>query len=171
MTEEHRDLTSPGRRDYDNLVNDLEDHITGTDRRLRKFFIGALAVLAIIGFSTAASIAGFGIVLHEQQQTSDQQQKTAKQLAKLVVQNKQFTKDIQKQRRESIREACREQTRKHDKTVNALMKGSNLDQKNAPNAAARKEIRRRRDVTIGLIDALAPAENCEQKVKEAVQGG
>lgn len=160
--EDKRD--SAGRREYDDANAALNAHIEANDALLRKFFIGALIAFSIISLATAASLIGFGIVLHKQQ-------KTANQLAVLVRQNKDFGLDIQKQRRDSIIESCEVQNDRHNDSIAALKEGSDIDQQNAPNEAARVEIRRRRDVTIALLDALAPVEDCRAKAKEAVQGG
>lgn len=162
MTEDKRE--SEGRREYDDVNAALGRHIEQNNRRLRRFFIGAIIAFAIIGLACTAALIGFGIVLREQQKTADQ-------LSTLVKQNQQFAIDIQKQRKDSIIESCTAQNARHDGSVEALKEGSDLDQQNAPTEAAKAEIRRRRDVTIALLDALAPVENCQQKAKEAVQGG
>lgn len=59
------------------------------------------------------------------------------------------------------KQVCENQNTRHDNAIKALKIGSDLDQKNAPNEAARVEIRRRRDVTISLIDALTPKTDCD----------
>lgn len=165
MNEDNEDKRgSVGRREYDDANAKLDAHIQENDARLRRFFIGALIAFSIIGLACTGSLIGFGIVLHAQQQTADQ-------LTELVEQNKQFTADIQKQRRSSIIEGCSTQNARHDGALKALTEGSDLDQKNAPDEATRAEIRRRRDVTIALLDALAPVEDCQAKAKAAVQGG
>jgi len=67
-------------------------------------------------------------------------------------------------------ELCESTNARHDNAINALTIGSNLDQKNAPTEAAKAEIRRRRDVTISLIDAVSPKEaDCRNPVKVKVQ--
>lgn len=162
MTDDKRG--SEGRRDYDDANAALGRHIEKNDKRLRRFFIGAIIAFAIIGLACTASLIGFGIVLNDQQHTADQ-------LAVLVKQNKQFADDIQKQRKDSIIESCTAQNARHDGAVKALTEGSDIDQENAKTEEAKAEIRRRRDVTIALLDALAPVENCQQKAREAVQGG
>lgn len=55
-------------------------------------------------------------------------------------------------------ERCQNQNTRHDNAISALISGSNQDQLNAKTEEARAEIRRRRDVTITLIDAIAPKE-------------
>lgn len=59
------------------------------------------------------------------------------------------------------RRLCENQNVRHDNGTTVLMVGSNLDQKNAPNEATRAEIRRRRDVSLGIIDMVAPKVNCK----------
>lgn len=58
---------------------------------------------------------------------------------------------------------CLNSNKRHDDSIRALRAGSDIDQKNAPTEAAKAEIRRRRDVTISLIDALSPkTEDCSK---------
>lgn len=169
MTEEEDNRESSGRRDYDDANKALGRHIEANDKRLRKFFTRALIVISVIGFFTAVSLVGFGIVLNEQQNTQDAQQKTQEQLQVLVQQNKQTTADIQQQRKDSIRSSCEETNARYIGSRDALIKGSDEDQANAPNAAARKEIRRRRDVTLALLRALQPYKDCKAEVAKAVK--
>lgn len=56
---------------------------------------------------------------------------------------------------------CENQNTRHDNAVYALIAGSNQDQMNAKTDAGKIEIRRRRDVTLGLLDALAPKTDCD----------
>lgn len=62
-------------------------------------------------------------------------------------------------------ERCQNQNIRHDNAISALIEGSNQDQLSAKTEAARVEIRRRRDVTVGLIDAIAPKTDCDNPVK------
>lgn len=118
------------------------------EARFRFLFVRALVALGIIGFMSFVAILGFGIVLANQ---SGQAQ------------------DIQDQRRAATLDECRTTNRRHDGAVSALVAGSDKDQLDAPNEAVRKEIRRRRDVTIGLLDALAPHQDCESLVQKRVK--
>jgi len=65
--------------------------------------------------------------------------------------------------------ACENRNERHDNAINALVTGSNIDQQNAPTEAAKAEIRRRRDVTISLIDAIAPKVDCSDPKQPAVK--
>lgn len=162
--EDQRDPSNPGRRDYDDLAKKVTVYIDKTDHRLHRFFVGAIIAFSIIGLATSASLVGFSIVLNAQKDTADQ-------LEKLVESNRQFAKDIQAERRDSIARSCKQQNARNKATKDALVAGSDEDQANAANEAARAEIRRRRDVTLALIDALAPAEDCKAAVEAAVKEG
>lgn len=61
--------------------------------------------------------------------------------------------------------ACQSQNSRHDNTVSALIFGSNQDQLHAKTEEAREEIRGRRDVTITLIDAIAPKTDCSNPIR------
>lgn len=58
-------------------------------------------------------------------------------------------------------EFCRDQNANHDATYNALVRAAKVDENNRKTAAGKAEVRRRRDVTLGLIDALAPHRDCK----------
>lgn len=56
---------------------------------------------------------------------------------------------------------CENQNTRHDNGTTVLMVGSNLDQQNAQTEAGKAEIRRRRDVSLGIIDMIAPKVDCK----------
>lgn len=65
------------------------------------------------------------------------------------------------QERQRVQELCEARNIRHDNAIIALKIGSDEDQAKAPNEAARAEIRRRRDVTISLIDNVQPKVDCD----------
>lgn len=70
-----------------------------------------------------------------------------------------------KQQQEAL-ERCHNQNIRHDNAITALIVGSNKDIQNADKLGlSPDEIRRRRDVTIDLIDAIAPKTDCNNPVK------
>lgn len=69
------------------------------------------------------------------------------------------------EQKQDVQERCENQNVRHDNAVNALVAGSNQDLLNAKTEAARAEIRRRRDVTIALIDAISPKTDCDHPDK------
>lgn len=60
-----------------------------------------------------------------------------------------------------INDTCKQTNVRHDATLNALKVGSDKDIHDAPTEVAKDEVRRRRDVTIALINAVAPKQKCE----------
>jgi hypothetical protein len=86
----------------------------------------------------------------------------------LIQENRDRAKDIQSQRKTAILADCQAQNARHDGATNALIDGAGQDERNAPTEAAKAEIRRRRDVTLGLIDALAPKVDCVALVRRSV---
>lgn len=161
MTDDHR--SSSGRREYDDANKALNDHIEHNDRRLRKFFIGALMAFSIVGLATTASLIGFSIVLHDQQNTQNQ-------LKELVKQNKQFAADIQKQRIDFTRQTCEDTNARHDKTTRSFQAAANQDIKNAKKLGLNPdEVRRREAVTQTIVDLLQPKQDCAALVKQTVK--
>lgn len=73
------------------------------------------------------------------------------------------------ERNQALITVCKNGNERHDNTINALVAGSNTDQQNAETEAAKMEIRRRRDVTISLIDAIAPKLDCDDPEQPAVK--
>lgn len=66
-------------------------------------------------------------------------------------------------------EACENRNDRHDAAINALIVGSNTDIQNAPTQAAKDEIKRRRDVTIGIINGVAPKVDCKDPQQPTVE--
>jgi hypothetical protein len=66
---------------------------------------------------------------------------------------------------QTAKEFCQNQNIRHDNAIYSLIAGSNQDQLDAPTDAARTDIRRRRDVTIGIIEAIAPKTDCSDSAK------
>lgn len=69
------------------------------------------------------------------------------------------------QQKQDTIERCESTNTRHDNAASALIAGSNEDQLNAKTEEARAEIRRRRDVTMFLIDAISPKTDCEHPDK------
>lgn len=160
MTEDHRE--SSGRREYDDANKALQAHIEHNDRRLRKFFIGALIAFSVIGLATTVALIGFSSVLHEQQ-------KTQNQLKALVVQNKKFANDIQQQRVDFTRSNCETVNTRHDTTTKAFHKAAQQDVKNAKKLGLNPdEVRRREAVTQSIVDLLQPKQDCAALVKQVL---
>lgn len=65
--------------------------------------------------------------------------------------------EIQQQRLE----VCKDQNSKHDNTVTKLNDAALFDENSRKTEAGKAEVRRRRDVTIALIDAITPVRDCD----------
>ena len=134
-TEDRRRLTLPDRRKntYEALERRLDLHIQAIEDRFQRWFIRGLVAFAIIALCSTAALVGFGLNLNQ----------------------------IKDNRRLFVRSYCETTNARHESATTALTVGSNEDIAKAPNEAAANEIRRRRDVTLALIDAIAPVEDCE----------
>lgn len=67
---------------------------------------------------------------------------------------------LYEQKQDAI-ERCESTNIRHDNAASALIAGSNEDQLKAKTEEAREEIRRRRDVTMFLINAISPKTDCD----------
>lgn len=70
-------------------------------------------------------------------------------------------REVQNQRRE----VCTMNNKRHDDTYAALTKEAAADEAARPTEKGKAEVRRRRDVTLGLIDLLAPKVDCDTVVE------
>lgn len=163
MTDERRQMNLPDRRKntYEDLETKLDGHISQIEMQFKRWFLRGLVAFAVIAVTSGVALIGFGIVLNEQQKTSDQ-------LEVLVEQNEHFALDIQQQRRDTILAECEMTNARNKATQTALKQGSDQDIANAPTQAAKQEIMRRRDVTVALINAVLPVQDCQSLVKAAV---
>ncbi len=65
-------------------------------------------------------------------------------------------------------EVCRDQNDRHDNTANKLIELAAQDEMQRKTEAGKAEVRRRRDVTLGLIDALSPHRDCSKVVETGI---
>lgn len=129
----------PDRRkeDYDKLDKKIEEFKADLLSRLERFIRKALFAFAIIGITSAIGLLGFGLALRA----------------------------VQKAREDFIRDSCVAQNKRHDKTISAFNEAAAAAMKKYPTRAA--EIRDSVNTNLGIIDALAPKQNCEQLVRVA----
>src|SRR4051794_16350564 len=119
---------------------DLEDRLTGhaneVRNRFHRWFVVGLIAYSIIAITTAVAIAGFGL---------------------LLVKEKNTSAEIQKQRRDFVRGTCRDQNKRNDQTSRKLNKAMKVAIKQHPERKV--EIRQSSEVSLGLINALVPKQN------------
>lgn len=137
MAEERRKLALPDRRQntYEELEKKLEreltEHTTSVEDRLGRFFKKALFIFSVIGITSAVALFGFTITLGQ----------------------------IKKTRREFVEVSCKDQNRRHDKTIVELRKAQAEAIKRTPQMA--NQIRTSAQSSIAIIDALVPKRNCK----------
>lgn len=74
-------------------------------------------------------------------------------------------REIQQQRLE----VCMANNKRHDDTYKALTAAAADDEAKRKTEAGKTEVRRRRDVTLGLIDLLAPKIDCSKAVQTGLR--
>lgn len=129
------------------LDEHVDQYVHVIEDQFRKWFIRGLVAFAIIALSSTVALVGFGYVLKEQQEFSD---------------------EIQQQREDATRANCEEQNARNRGTQAALKQGSDRDIALATTPQRKAEIRRSRDVTVTLIDAVMPIQDCDARVEKAV---
>lgn len=135
------------------LAKSTQALAASTQERFRRWFIVGLLAFSVIGLASGVAIIGYGFVIKNQRKTAA---RTAQR--------------IQDQREATVRGNCETTNTRNRRTSEKLIAASKLDLSTAKTAAQRSDIRRRRDFTLALIDALVPIEDCDQKVKDAVKG-
>jgi hypothetical protein len=165
MDDERRRLQIPDRRKntYAALEAKVHEYFDEVESRLNRFFTKALFIFATISVTSAVALLGFGILLGDQRDTNDQ-------IKGQVETNRNLGLAIQNQRRNFISTSCTEQNHRNRNAKKALRLQAAIDEQNAP-PEAKAEVRRRRNVTLQLIDSLAPIQNCQQLAKEGLKGG
>lgn len=129
---------------YKDLEDRLTKHADEVKARFHRWFVISLAAFAIIALSSAAGLVGFGVLLQNQGKV---------------------THDIQLQRRANIRGNCEDQNQRNYVTIQRLNKALIFATKQHPER--KEQIRQSSQVSIGLINALAPHQDCRQVVREA----
>lgn len=84
---------------YEDLKRELTEHAERIEHRLRRFYSRALGAFAVMGIACAIALAGFGVVLDAQGDT---------------------TQTIQQQRYDSILENCLDTNVRHDKVFKRI---------------------------------------------------
>lgn len=157
---DERDPEKPGRRDTDTLGKELDNHISRTEKELSSWIKRGLIAFAVIGLACTVALFGFGIVLSEQKETADQLKIVVEQNENVVKQNEKTAHDIQEQRAESVQNDCESTNKRNQDTSNQLIALAKEDEDNQKTEAGKQEVRRRRDVTLALIDLLQPVQDC-----------
>jgi preprotein translocase subunit SecF len=148
-----RELPDRRKHGYAELETKLNAHVESSRSQLHRFFNWGIAILAVVGLTTAASIFGFGIVLNQQGQQNNK-------IAEAQAQ-------IQQQREDSIRSSCEDQNARHDNTVASFEQAAKSTIKKHPELAA--QVHENVNTNLKIINALVPKQNCDQVVAESVK--
>jgi hypothetical protein len=143
MTEERRkkmDLPDRRANTYEALSNRLDAHVKKSEDHLSRWIRRGLVAYAIIGIACAVALVGFGIALDR------------------ITDNRELF----------VRAECEKTNQRNTDTSNQLIGLAAEDAQNRKTAAGKIEVQRRRDVTLALIDALAPVEDCDYQVDLAL---
>jgi len=149
------------RHGYKELEERLDAHAAEIAHRFKKRYRGMLIAFSIIGLSSAVALVGFGIVLEQQGNQQDR-------IEQLAEENQTLALDIQSQRAKSVRLACEDQNDRNTQTSDALIAAAEEDAAQRETEAEKAEVRRRRDVTLALINALQPVKDCQEVVAIAL---
>lgn len=145
MTE---DLDGPERRKgYKELFEMLTEHTARIELRVSRFIFRGSIGFAVIGVSSAVALAGFGIVLREQQDQTDQIKDTRETVTRTV---------------------CEDTNDRNRNTSKRIIELSDEAMKKLKTEAEREDAKIRRDSTLGLIDALVPVQDCDYLVDLAL---
>lgn len=133
-------------RGYEELERKITNFSGRIERRFRRWFITSLIAFSCVSLTSSAALVGFGFLLTQQSNT---------------------TRQIQDQRKEAISTACQDQNQRHDGTAYAL--GLAKDDAIKEHPEQKKEIEKQTQVSLGLIDALAPHQDCAKLVKKSTE--
>ena len=109
----------------------------------------------IVGVATAVAIlivAIFALIGLNRTDTKATEAQTAARTAQLLAVSTANERRV----------ACKDQNMRHDATTKSLIDAAAIDADKQDTQAGKLEVQRRRDVTIGLIDAIAPTQDCSK---------
>lgn len=137
-----RRMALPDRRrhTYDALEKKLDHHLEIIEDRFERWFKRGLAAFVIIALCSTAALIGFGINLNQ----------------------------IKDNRERYTRTECENTNKRNHDTSAQLTEAAQADIDKRHTQAGKDEVTRRRDVTLALIDALAPVRNCDYEVDLAM---
>lgn len=131
---------------YKELARKFDAHSAKIERRFHRWFVTGLIVFAFMGAACTAGLIGFSVLLSKQSH---------------------FTQEIQHQRKTAIGAGCEDQNDRNATTITKLNEAVKNEEKKHKSLKAKMKVRNNAEVSIGLINALAPHQDCKQLVREA----
>jgi hypothetical protein len=132
---------------YRELERKLNEHAQTIEDKFHRWFVRGLVAFAVIAVACVSALVGFGIVQSNQ--------------GNLIQQ-------VKNTRRSFVRDSCRAQNKRHDKTQRILLRAAQRAEDKAPTLHSRMRIRNNTEVSIALIDALAPVQDCNRLAQVSV---
>jgi hypothetical protein len=126
---------------YQELEDKLSKHAKGIEEKLHRWLVRGMIILGCMALCTIIALVGFGVVLSQQSDTQASFKNTRKAF---------------------VRDSCAAQNKRHDKTIKKLGKLYGPAFARAKTTERKKRLLQNREATIGLIDALAPKQNCDK---------
>jgi hypothetical protein len=135
MTDEEQPVERRDMTWYAQFEKRLDDHVAAIEKRFARFYKQALGGFAVLGISCVIAFVLYGIALGR----------------------------INSTRSNFVRDGCESQNARHDATYNKLFNAVYIQEQQHPEQS--KTLEANFKFTVGLIDALAPKQNCEHLVK------
>lgn len=126
---------------YRELEAKLDRHAVDIETRFHRWFIRGLVAFGLMALGVVLGLVGYGLVLGNQGDLLDRFKET---------------------RKEFVLDSCKAQNKRHDTTVKRLVKAEKDEEIKHKSRRARMTIRNRAEVSIGLIDSLAPVQDCQK---------
>lgn len=148
MPDEER-RQNPDRREpgwYEDMRKELTEHAERIEHRLRRFYSRALGAFAVMGIACAIALAGFGVVLDAQGDT---------------------TAAIQDQRYDALLENCLDTNVRHDRVIKRIDQAtSKLPRKQ------RQRSRKQTEAFKSILEAAVPyTTDCRKFASSRLRGG
>lgn len=126
---------------YQELEDKLSEHAKGIEGKLHRWLVRGLVIIGFIALCVVVALVGFGVVLSQLTDTQTSFKETRKAF---------------------VRDSCTAQNKRHDKTIKKLDKLYGPAFARANTVKRQKRLQQNRQATIGLIDALAPKQDCDK---------
>lgn len=129
-------ITQHGYRELEAMLN---NHAEAIEKKFHRWFVRGLIAFGIMAMGVALGLVGYGILLHKQNNVIHAFKGTRKAF---------------------VRDSCEAQNKRHDATIARLDQGLAQAKKQHPERV--RQIQQSRKFTIGLIDSLAPKQDCKK---------
>lgn len=138
-------ITQHGYRELEAMLN---KHAEAIETKFHRWFVRGLVAFGIMALGVAAGLVGYGVLLSRQ--------------GDLTTTQGQLLQQIKSTRKSFVRDSCLAQNKRHDRTVKKLIHAERKAEAQTSSPRVRMKIRNSVEVSIGLIDSLAPVQDCNK---------